>query len=74
MQDGARDGALYTGWAVLLIVAELALVLVSFKGGDWRDGEWRWPSVWELVTFDKEREHGSRWIKRKREDGSESLT
>ncbi|GAA5912558.1 hypothetical protein JCM5296_003479 [Sporobolomyces johnsonii] len=35
--DKVHDGAFYTGWAVILALGELALVLVSVRGKVWRE-------------------------------------
>lgn len=43
LQDAVGDGPLYTGWAVLLIFGQLALLTVGYKGKAWRDPDWRWP-------------------------------
>lgn len=45
LQDTVGDGALYTGWAILLTIAQLALMVVAYKGERWRDPSWRWPSI-----------------------------
>jgi hypothetical protein len=31
------NGPLYTGWAVLLLLAELALVVVCYRGQQWKE-------------------------------------
>lgn len=43
LQDSIGDGALYTGWAVLLATGQVALIVVAYKGKQWRDPSWRWP-------------------------------
>lgn len=35
-QDSIKDGGLYTLWAGLLLIAELLLLLVMWKGQSWR--------------------------------------
>lgn len=70
LQDSIGDGALYTGFAVLLIFAETALIIVSIKGRDWRDPEWRWPKFSEI--FDRNRQYGSRWLRQRREESEKN--
>lgn len=31
------NGPLYTGWAILMLLAEVSLILVCFKGQQWRE-------------------------------------
>lgn len=31
------NGPLYTGWAILLLLAEVALILVCFRGHQWKE-------------------------------------
>lgn len=31
------NGPLYTGWAILMLLAEVALIVVCFKGQQWKD-------------------------------------
>lgn len=31
------NGPLYTGWAILLLLAEVALILVCYKGHGWKE-------------------------------------
>lgn len=31
------NGPLYTGWAILLLLAEVALILVCFRGQQWKE-------------------------------------
>ena len=33
----AGNGPLYTGWAILLLIAEVALILVIYKGQQWKE-------------------------------------
>ena len=37
LQDSIGDGGLYTMWAGLMVLAELILLLVLWKGGKWRE-------------------------------------
>jgi len=37
LQDGIGDGALYSGWAVVLLVGGLSMVWVSYRGMNWRE-------------------------------------
>jgi Na+/melibiose symporter-like transporter len=37
LQDAIGDGGLYTMWACLLIIVELMILLVVWKGKDWRE-------------------------------------
>lgn len=37
IQDAIGDGGLYTIWAGLMVVTELLILLVIWKGGKWRD-------------------------------------
>lgn len=42
MQDAIGDGGLYTMWAGLILISELLILLVLYKGGKWRkEGEAR---------------------------------
>jgi hypothetical protein len=43
LQKSVGDGALYTGWAVLLTIGQLGLLTVAYKGEQWRDPSWKWP-------------------------------
>lgn len=31
------NGPLYTGWAILMLLAEVALIVVCFKGQQWKE-------------------------------------
>jgi len=37
LQDTIGDGGLYTIWAGVMIIAELFILLVLYKGGKWRE-------------------------------------
>lgn len=37
VQTGIGDGGMYSLWAGLLVVSELLIVLVWWKGGSWRE-------------------------------------
>ncbi|BGP19499.1 hypothetical protein JCM10213_006319 [Rhodosporidiobolus nylandii] len=37
MIDGIGNGALYSGWGILLLLGEAILVLISLKGQSWRE-------------------------------------
>jgi hypothetical protein len=36
LQDALGDGFMYTMWSGIIIIAELLLLLVIWKGGEWR--------------------------------------
>lgn len=36
-QDGIGDGGMYTLWAAVVIVGELMILLVAWKGRQWRE-------------------------------------
>lgn len=37
LEDSVGNGALYTGWAIVIALAELSLVVVLWKGAKWRE-------------------------------------
>jgi hypothetical protein len=37
VQDAIGDGGLYTLWAGLMLLAELLILLVLYKGKEWRE-------------------------------------
>jgi hypothetical protein len=37
VQDGIGDGGLYTLWAGLMLLAEFLVLLVLYKGKQWRE-------------------------------------
>jgi len=37
MQDAIGDGGMYTVWAVIIVVAELLILLVVWRGAAWRE-------------------------------------
>jgi len=45
LQDAVGDGPLYTGWAILLVIGQVGLLTVGYKGQEWRDPSWKWPQL-----------------------------
>lgn len=46
IQDAVGDGALYTGWAIILAIGQVGLVVVALHGERWRQPDWKWPRPW----------------------------
>ncbi|CEH14573.1 Synaptic vesicle transporter SVOP and related transporters (major facilitator superfamily) [Ceraceosorus bombacis] len=45
LQDAVGDGALYTGWAVLITIGQVLITVVAFKATSWREDKlsaWAW--------------------------------
>ncbi|PWN41157.1 MFS general substrate transporter [Ceraceosorus guamensis] len=45
LQDAVGDGALYTGWAVLITFGQVLITVVAFKATSWREDKlsaWAW--------------------------------
>lgn len=53
IQDAVGDGALYTGWAIILAVGQVGLLFVARYGEQWRSPHWVWPVPWRRSQLNK---------------------
>lgn len=53
LQDSVGDGALYTGWAILLALGQVGLLIAGYKGKEWRDSSWKWPRLSFCISGNK---------------------
>ncbi|CAO1625034.1 unnamed protein product [Parajaminaea phylloscopi] len=61
-----NNGPLDSGWAVIIAVSTVALLVVMHRGSYWRDDAWRWPRFWRREQWRRGRQGGVAWIKQKR--------